>query len=61
MKTFRRLQKIAFIIGISYGLWLGINVNATDEDARSAFIIVCLSLVIILSMFLPEKTNTPIE
>lgn len=55
MKTFRRLQKIAFTIGIIYGLWLGSNVNATDKDATSAFVIVTLSLVIIISMFIPEK------
>lgn len=55
MKTFRKLQKIAFTIGIIYGLWLGININATDKDATSAFVIVALSLVIIIPMFIPEK------
>ncbi|RHI05156.1 hypothetical protein DW182_15690 [Bacteroides sp. AM16-24] len=57
MRTFRKIQKIAFTIGIIYGLWLGINVNATDNDATAAFVIVSLSLVIMLSMFIPEKSG----
>ena len=43
MKTWRRIQKIAVAVGMSYGLWLGTNVNATDADSRNAFVIIALS------------------
>ena len=39
MKTWRTIQKIAVAVGMSYGLWLGTNVNATDADSRNAFVI----------------------
>ena len=29
MKTFRKLQKVAIVVGMVYGLWLGCNEAAT--------------------------------
>lgn len=46
MKTWRTIQKIAVAVGMSYGLWLGTNVNATDADSRNAFVIIALSAII---------------
>lgn len=58
MKTFRKIQKIAIVVGMVYGLWLGSNVDATDADARSAFVIVVLTCVVAISMFTPDKKDT---
>ena len=55
MKTWRTIQKIAVAVGMSYGLWLGTNVNATDADSRNAFI--ALSAIIAISL-MPDKTDT---
>ena len=57
MKTWRRIQKIAVSVGMSYGLWLGTNVNATDADSRNAFVIIALSAIIAISL-MPDKTDT---
>ena len=57
MKTWRRIQKIAVAVGMSYGLWLGTNVNATDADSRNAFVIIALSAIIAISL-MPDKTYT---
>lgn len=57
MKTWRRIQKIAVAVGMSYGLWLGTNVNATDADSRNAFVIIALSAIITISL-MPDKTDT---
>lgn len=57
MKTWRRIQKIAVAVGMSYGLWLGTNVNATDADSRNAFVIIALSAIIAISL-MPDKTDT---
>ena len=57
MKTWRRIQKIAVAVGMSYGLWLGTNVNATDADSRKAFVIIALSAIIAISL-MPDKTDT---
>jgi len=57
MKTWRTIQKIAVAVGMSYGLWLGTNVNATDADSRNAFIIIALSAIIAISL-MPDKTDT---
>lgn len=58
MKTWRRIQKIAITVGMIYGIWLGANVDATDADARSAFVIVALACVVAISMFTPDKKDT---
>lgn len=42
MKTWRTIQKIAVAVGMTYGLWLGTNVGATDADSRNAFVIIIL-------------------
>lgn len=55
MKTWKKIQKIAIIVGLLYGLWLGCNVDATDRDNTSAFIMVALSAVIGISMYTPDK------
>lgn len=55
MKTWRRIQKIAIAVGMIYGLWLGSNVDATDADARSAFVIVTLACMVAISMFTLDK------
>lgn len=57
MKTWRTIQKIAVAVGMSYGLWLGTNVNATDADSRNAFVIIALSDIIAISL-MPDKTDT---
>lgn len=57
MKTWRTIQKIAVAVGMSYGLWLGTNVNATDADRRNAFVIIALSAIIAISL-MPDKTDT---
>ena len=57
MKTWRTIQKIAVAVGMSYGLWLGTNVNATDADSRNAFVIIALSVIIAISL-MPDKTDT---
>ena len=57
MKTWRRIQKIAVAVGMSYGLWLGTNVNAPDADSRNAFVIIALSAIIAISL-MPDKTDT---
>jgi hypothetical protein len=55
MKTWRRIQKIAVAIGLTYGLWLGCNVDATNQDSTSGFIMVILAAVIGISMYTPDK------
>ncbi len=55
MKTWRRIQKVAVAIGMTYGLWLGSNVDATGADSRSAFVIVVLAAVVAISLCMPEK------
>ena len=57
MKTRRTIQKIAVAVGMSYGLWLGTNVNATDADSRNAFVIIALSAIIAISL-MPDKTDS---
>ena len=57
MTTWRTIQKIAVAVGMSYGLWLGTNVNATDADSRNAFVIIALSAIIAISL-MPDKTDT---
>ena len=57
MKTWRTIQKIAVAVGMSYGLWLGTNVNATDADSLNAFVIIALSAIIAISL-MPDKTDT---
>ena len=57
MKTWRTIQKIAVAVGMSYGLWLGTNVNATHADSRNAFVIIALSAIIAISL-MPDKTDT---
>lgn len=57
MKTWRTIQKIAVAVGMSYGLWLGTNVNATDADSRNAFVIIALSAITAISL-MPDKTDT---
>lgn len=52
MKTFRRLQKVAIVVGMGYGLWLGGNVEATDRDCLSGVVIVALSVVVALSVLM---------
>lgn len=50
MKTWRRIQKIAVAVGMTYGLWLGANVDATSADSRNAFVIVALTAMVALSL-----------
>ena len=57
MKTWRTIQKIAVAVGMSYGLWLGTNVNATDAASRNAFVIIAISAIIAISL-MPDKTDT---
>ena len=55
MKTWRTIQKIAVAVGMTYGLWLGTNVDATDADSRNAFVIIVLSVIVAISMYTPDK------
>ena len=57
MKTWRTIQKIAVAVGMSYGLWFGTNVNATDADSRNAFVIIVLSVIVAISLCMPDKTD----
>lgn len=54
MKTFRKLQKVAIVVGMIYGLWLGCNVDATDKDSISGMVIVALAVIVALSLLIPE-------
>jgi len=54
MKTWRKVQKTAIIIGMTYGIWLGCNIEATNKDSFSAMVIVVLALIVALSMLIPE-------
>ena len=54
MKLLRRIQKAAITVGLIYGFWLGCNVDATNRDNTSAFIMVALTAVIGISMCMPE-------
>ena len=58
MKTWRTIQKIAVAVGMSYGLWLGTNVDATDADSRNAFVIIALSVIVAISLYMPDKRDT---
>lgn len=60
MKTWKTIQKIAVVVGISYGFWLGCNVDATERDNASAFIMVALAAVIGISMSIPNKEQEKI-
>ena len=53
MKTFRKLQKAAIIVGMVYGIWLGANVDATSKDSFSGMVIIVLAVVVALSMLVP--------
>ena len=50
MKIWRRIQKVAVAVGMTYGLWLGTNVDATDADSRNAFVIIVLSAIVAISL-----------
>lgn len=54
MKIFRRLQKAAIVVGMVYGLWLGCNEAATDKDSISGLMIVALSVIVALSLLMPD-------
>lgn len=59
MKTFRKLQKTAIIVGMVYGIWLGANVDATSKDSISGLVIVALAVVVALSILVPtDKKDT---
>ena len=55
MKTWRTIQKIAVAVGMTYCMWLGTNVDATDADSRNAFVIIVLSVIVAISMYTPDK------
>ena len=57
MKTWRTIQKIAVAMGMTYGMWLGTNVDATDADSRNAFVIIVLSDIVAISLCMPDKTD----
>ena len=58
MKTWRRIQKVAVAVGMTYGLWLGTNVDATASDSRNAFVIVVLSAIVAISLCMPDGKDT---
>lgn len=55
MKTWRTIQKIAVTVGMTYGMWLGTNVDATDADSRNAFVIIVLSAIVAISLCMPDS------
>ncbi len=55
MKTWRTIQKIAVAVGMTYGMWLGTNVDATDADSRNAFVIIVLSAIVEISLCMPDS------
>jgi len=55
MKTFRRIQKIAAIIGLVYGFWFGSQVDATGNDVRAGLLLVVLSILVLLSTMITDK------
>lgn len=55
MKTWRTIQKIAVAVGMPYGMWLGTNVDATDADSRNAFVIIVLSVIVAISLCMPDS------
>ena len=55
MKTWRTIQKIAVAVGMTYGMWLGTNVDATDADSRNAFVIIALSVIVAISLCMPDS------
>lgn len=55
MKTWRTIQKIAVAMGMTYGMWLGTNVDATDADSRNAFVIIVLSVIVAISLCMPDS------
>ena len=55
MKTWRTIQKIAVAVGMTYGMWLGPNVDATDADSRNAFVIIVLSAIVAISLCMPDS------
>ena len=57
MKTWRTIQKIAVAMGMTYGMWLGTNVDATDADSRNAFVIIVLSVIVAIALCMPDKTD----
>ena len=57
MKTWRTIQKIAVAVVMTYGMWLGTNVDATDADSRNAFVIIVLSVIVAISLCMPDKTD----
>ena len=60
MKILRKIQQIAIVVGLIYGFWLGCNVDATERDNTSAFIMVALAAVIGISMSIPNKEQEKI-
>lgn len=55
MKTWRTIQKIAVAVGMTYGMWLGTNVDATDADSRNAFVIIVLSVIVAISLCMSDS------
>lgn len=54
-ETWRTIQKIAVAVGMTYGMWLGTNVDATDADSRNAFVIIVLSAIVAISLCMPDS------
>ena len=42
-------------LGMTYGMWLGTNVDATDADSRNAFVIIVLSAIVAISLCMPDS------
>lgn len=58
MKELRRIQKTACMAGLCYGLWLGGRVGASNWDARNAFVIIVLVVVILISLLSVQGKET---
>ena len=55
MKTWRTNQKITVAVGMTYGMWLRNNVDATDADSRNAVVIIVVSAIVAISRCMPDS------
>ena len=54
MKTFRRVQKLAVVIGLACGIWLAARTDAGTGEMFCGLVTAALSLLISLSLQMEE-------
>ena len=50
-KHWNNLKRVAVIVGLVYGLWVGAHNGCTDQDVFSGFAIIVLSLIVGFSLW----------